>query len=62
MCVFIIYACIVSKQVLSESVAAALPLVVEEEASETARFVLTFDKFYQESPPYRGPDDVRLKV
>ena len=33
-------------QVLSETVSKALPLVVGKEATETARFVDIFDKFF----------------
>ncbi len=63
---------------LSESVAKALPLVVGPAATETARFVSMFDKFFDmlnvsnfkngtryRKPflhPYRGKDDKRLKV
>lgn len=65
-------------QVLSESVAKALPLVVGQKAAETAEFVLLFDKFFDvlnvtnftsgatsRKPflhPYRSRDDERLKV
>lgn len=69
---------IINMQVLSESVAKALPLVVGDEARETARFVEMFDKFFdvlnvsnftsgikQRKPfqkPYLNSDDERLEV
>lgn len=65
-------------QVLSESVAKALPLVVGDEASETAEFISKFDSFFDilnvsnftngtryRKPfqhPYRHGNDSRLKV
>ena len=63
---------------LSESVAKALPLVVGQKASATARFADLLDKFFdilnvrsftsgarsrkRFLHPYRGADDERLKV
>lgn len=67
-----------SFQVLSETVSKALPLVVGKAATETARFVDIFDKFFdilngnnftagarhrkRFSHPYCSYDDERLKV
>ena len=67
-----------SFQVLSETVSKALPLVVGKAATETARFVDIFDKFFdilnvnnftagarnrkRFSHPYCSSDDERLKV
>ena len=65
-------------QVLSNSVAKALPLVIGEEASETALFAWMFNKFFDllnvsnftngtryrnpDLHPYRHGQDERLKV
>ena len=65
-------------QVLSDSVAKALPLVVGEKALETTKFASTFDLFFDilnvtnftngtryKKPfqhPYRHKEDIRLKV
>ena len=70
--------CSTSLQVLSDSVAKALPLVVGDEAIETAEFVPKFDSFFDmlnvtnftngtryRKPfqhPYRHASDPRLKV
>ena len=65
-------------QVLSESVAKALPIVLGKTATETARFVETFDKFFDAlnvsnftsgirsrkpfQRPYINSDDERIEV
>ena len=65
-------------QVLSETVANGLQMVLGEEASETVRFIRMMDKFFDSlnvnnfttgkrrrkvfQDPYRGPGDFRLKV
>ena len=75
---YMYYVMLYFKQVLSESVAKALPLVVGEKASETARFAEMFDKFFDAlnvsnfssgirhrkpfQKPYLGSDDERIQV